>query len=58
MCNIRKIKEDTKMIKQFKKPIIEVVELEDDTIIVCSGGQGQYGPDNPVVDPDDPGFWD
>lgn len=44
-------------MKEFKKPIIEIIELDDDKIIVCSGS-GQYGPDNPVVEPDDPGFWD
>lgn len=40
-------------MKKFTKPTIEVIEVDDYQIILCSAPQEEhYGPDVPVVDPD------
>jgi len=43
-------------MKKFERPIIEVIELDDNIISTSNGGYNP-GP-NPPIDIDDPGFWD
>ena len=40
-------------MKEFIKPEIEIIEIENDEIILCS--QEGYGPDIPVIE--DPDIW-
>jgi len=41
-------------MKEFIKPEIEIIKVDDNGIILCSG-TGGYGPDIPVID--DPDIW-
>ena len=43
-------------MEKFRKPIIEVIELENDKIIFCSDGGYTPGTNPPEDLPDD--FWD
>lgn len=43
-------------MKKFEKPVIEIIELEDDRIISCSNGSFEPGPNPPIDVPED--FWD